>query len=107
MKGYEKAKWTHVWQDEDGNAHHERNKYDSKIIDFKNSAMQFSAPLVGGDYCLPFDFTLPTTCPASLEFADKSVEAEPKGRVQHTIKCIIKTNENKEFKYKQLMIIHE
>ena len=88
IKGYEKAKFT---AENDEGELCIRRRFHKTIIDWTATLpIDFEAAqqmYLGGDFSVPFEFTLPSNIPASLEYRDLThFEKKPKARVQYTIK---------------------
>lgn len=116
VKGKEKCSFveeeTHTRRDADGTEHRETTRhtryYSKKILHFKGTCFTFQGPLNPGDYTVPFEFTLPSTIPASIIFdGSNRSRDEPWCKVKYTAQAILVTRDKKVIKYKQWLVIHE
>ena len=78
----------------------EKNKFEHKILEFNGTCQTFNALLMPGDYCVPFEFTLPANIPSSIMWRDDTIREKPKCEITYTVRAKLVTHTNQEMKYK-------
>lgn len=119
VKGGGKNSFTRFWQEavtegegEDAKTHFEERseklKHHKKFMGKKEMMHGVLPASLGcGDYCIPFEFTLPNNIPSSIQFKSKTRET-PKAKVKYYIKATVKCHDHHQnMDFKQVLAIRE
>jgi sporulation-control protein spo0M len=108
VKGKEKGKFAHEWENEAGEHNEELKLYNYFL---KYNGKVFEPPdkvLAPGCYVVNFNFALPDNIPSSIFFKDKDTAGNPKCKVKYFIKAKIHgIDGDEDLKHKQVLTIRE